>query len=58
MYEKNQINQLMSAVPVRGGWCVQVLLTSGKLRWVPCMGSFQEAIDRAVRWKPEKGEAT
>ena len=50
------MNQVMSTVPVRGGWCVQVLLPNGKLQWVPCVGSFREAIDRAVRWEPEKGE--
>lgn len=52
------MNQVMSAVPVRHGWCVQILLPNGKLKWIPCAGSFREAIDRAVRWKSEKGEAT
>lgn len=50
------MNQVMSAVPVKGGWCVQVLLPSGKLRWVPCAGSFREAIDQAALWEPEEGE--
>lgn len=50
------MNQVMSAVPVRGGWCVQVLLPSGKLWWVPCAGSFREAIDQALRWEGEEGE--
>lgn len=49
------MNQVMSAVPVRGGWCVQVELPNGNLQWVPCAGSFREIIDRAVRWKPEAG---
>lgn len=51
------MNQIMSAIQVRGGWCVQVLLPGGKLRWVPCVGSFWEAIDRAAHWEPEGGEA-
>ncbi len=50
------MNQLMSAIPVRGGWCVQVVLPSGRLRWIPCVGTFQEAIDRALQWEPEEGE--
>lgn len=52
------MNQIMSGISVRGGWYIQVLLPDGKLQWVPCVGSFREAIDRAVRWKPEKGETT
>ena len=50
------MNQVMNAVPVKGGWCVQVLLPSGKPRWVPCAGSFREAIDQAALWEPEEGE--
>ena len=50
------MNQLMSAIPVRGGWYVQVVLPSGRLRWIPCVGTFQEAIDRALHWEPEEGD--
>ncbi|WP_295758163.1 hypothetical protein [uncultured Oscillibacter sp.] len=52
------MNQIMSCIPVGSGWYIQVLLPDGKLQWVPCVGSFQEAIDDAVRWKSEKGETT
>lgn len=52
------MNRLISAVPVRGGWYVQVAFPSGRLPWIHCVGTFQEAIDHAVRWNPEKGEAT
>ena len=51
------MNHIMSAIPIKGGWCVQVVRPNGKLQWVPCAGSFREAIDRAACWKPEKGEA-
>lgn len=51
------MNRIMSAMPVRGGWRVQILLPNGKLQWVPCAGSFREAIGRAVHWEPEEGEA-
>ena len=50
------MNQIMSAVPVKGGWCVQVLLPGGKLQWVPCVGNFREAIARAAQWEPEEGD--
>lgn len=50
------MNHIMSAFPVRGGWCVQILLPNGKLRWIPCVGSFRAAIDQALRWEPEEGE--
>lgn len=52
------MNQIMSCIPVGSGWYIQVLLPDGKLQWVPCVGGFQEAMDHAVRWEPEKGEAT
>jgi len=50
------MNQIMSAVPVRGGWCVQLVLPDGTLRWIPCVGSFRASIARAARWRPEEGE--
>lgn len=50
------MNQVISAVPVRGGWCVQILLSNGRLRWISCAGSFRESIDQAALWEPEEGE--
>lgn len=50
------MNQVMSVALVRGGWCVQILLPNGKLRWVPCVGSFREAINQAALWEPEEGD--
>ena len=50
------MNRLMSAIPVRGGWYVQIVLPSGRLQWIPCVGTFQEAIDQALQWEPEEGE--
>lgn len=50
------MNQIMSGIPVRGGWRVQAVRPNGKLRWVPCAGSFREAIDQAALWEPEEGE--
>lgn len=50
------MNQVMSVVPVRGGWCVQILFPNGRLRWISCAGSFREAIDQAALWEPEEGE--
>ena len=50
------MNQVMSAVPVRGGWFVQILLPNGRLQWIPCAGSFREAIDQAALWEPEEGD--
>lgn len=50
------MNQIMSCIPVRSGWYIQVLLLNGKLQWVPCVGSFREAIDQAALWEPEEGE--
>ena len=50
------MNRLMSVIPVRGGWYVQVVLPSGRLRWIPCVGTFLEAIDQALQWELEEGE--
>lgn len=48
------MNRIMSIIPVRGGWCVQIVRPNGELRWVPCAGSFRAAIDQALRWEPEE----
>lgn len=50
------MNQVMSAIPIKGGWCVQILLPNGKLKWIPCAGSFREAIDQAALWELEEGD--
>lgn len=54
---EKDMNRLISSVPARFGWYVQVAFPSGRLQWIPCVGTFQEAIDQALQWEPEEGEA-